>query len=316
MQLSAMKFLQHHSNSCDCGVCFSIETKFQMFCAAVVYARFVYVNEDEFDAETMRSIFNQLLEFWEENRKDKSKFPRNDTFYVTSARMLLYAGHYFWKFEQDWETAVAHLKRGLKGLDKVKYGACLTKQDLELQITNMEETMKEKQTPRVKQFLRINRTSKIDAETTAKDEQMKKPAITVAQKIARPQPSLLEMISETQASSINFQIHDDSNGTSSMITPNVKKSSRNRLKKAEDVPMRTPSHRMKPIEIEPKSKTVDRPKRTTRLQNLTPTIPTDISSETKTKTKSTPETGYGNEKEVFAKCTAKRNTRRAVPKSK
>lgn len=293
--------------------------KFQMFCAAVVYARFVYVNEDEFDAETTRSIFNQLLVFWEENRKDKSKFPRTDAFYVTSARMLLYTGHYFWKFEQDWETAVAHLKRGLKGLDQVKYGACLTKQDLEHQITNMEETIREKRSPRVKQFRKINQTmQKIVAETTEKEEQMKKPAATVAQKIVRPQPSLLEMISETQASNINFQIHDDSNEASSMYTPNVKKPTRNRLKKTEDAPMRTPSHRMKPIGIEPKSKTVDRPKRTTRLQNLTPTIFTDKSIENKTnkETKSTPETGNGNGKDTFGKCTAKRNTRRAVPQSK
>lgn len=314
LQLSAMKFLLQHSNACDCGVCFSTETKFQMFCTAVVYARFAYVNEEEFDSYTLRSIFKQLLMFWEEHRKDKSKFPRTDTFYVISARMLLYTGHYFWKFEKDWAMAVAHLKRGLKGLDKVKYGACLTKRDLELQITNMEETIKEMQTPRTKQFLR----TKCDAETTSKDAQMKRPTVTVAQKLVRPQPSLLEMINGTQASSINFQIHDDSDEASSMVTPNVKKSSQNRLKKTKDAPMRTPSHRMKPTEIEPKSKTVDRPKRTTRLQNLTPTIPTDLSGENKTnnETKSTPETGNGNETDVFAKTTTKRNTRRAAPQSK
>lgn len=324
MQLHAMKFLQQHSNSCDCGSCFSAETKFQMFCAAVAYARFTYLNEDEFNAEAMRSNFNQLLTFWEENRKDKCKFPRTDTFYVMSARMLLYTGHYSWKFEDDWELAVAHLKRGLKGLDKVKYGACLCKQDLELQIRDMEDTIKEKHAPRAKHFLKRNQTNRIDEETAVKYEQMKKP-ITIAQKIARPQPSLLEMISETQAPSINFQIHDDSSEASSVITPNVKKSSRNRLKKVEDAPpIRTPSHRMKPIALEPKSKTVDRPKRTTRLQNLTPTMPADISggNETNTQAKPTPDIGNlsthknDNGKDTFGKCTAKRNTRKAVSQNK
>lgn len=269
----------------------------------------------------MRSVFNRLLTFWEENRKDKSKFPRTDMFYVTSARMLLYSGHYFWKFEDDWESAVAQLKRGLKGLDKVKYGACLTKQDLQLQIRNMEETIKEKHAPRVKKFLKVNQTSKIDEETTVKDEQMKKP-LAFAMKIAKPQPSLLEMISETQVPSINFQIHDDSNEASSVITPNIKKLPKNRLKKTEEIPLRTPSQRIKPIES--KSKTVDRPKRTTRLQNITPTMLTDITGENEanTETKSTPENvncsthNNDREKDIFGKCTAKRNTRKAVSQSK
>lgn len=324
MQLNAIKFLQEHSSSCNCGSCFSSETKFQMFFAAVVYARFVYLNEDEFSVEAMRSVFNRLLSFWEENRKEKDKLPKTDMFYVTSARMLLYSGHYLWKFEDDWEGAAAQLKRGLKGLDKVKYGACLTKQDLDLQIRNMEETIKEKHTPRVKQFPKANQTNRIDEETTTKAEQMKKP-LSLAMKIAKPQPSLLEMISETQVPSINFQIHDDSNDASSVITPNVKKFSRNRSKKTEDIPIRTPSQRMKPIEIESKSKTVDRPKRTTKLQNLIPTMLNDVGGENETSTRTestTPETVNRNshnndrEKNIFGKCTTKRNTRKAESQSK
>lgn len=235
-----IKFLREHSETCDCGPCFSSETKFQLFCAAVVYARFVYLNEDEFSAEAMRSVFKQLITFWEDNRNDKRKFPRTDMFYVMSARMLLYSGHYFWKFENDRVTAVTQLKRGLKGLDKVKYGACLTKQDLELQIRNMEETIKEERAPREKKFLRFK--SRFD------DEPM--------------------MISEASVPYSNFEI------ASCKVRPKYKKVY------TEEVPARTPSRRVKPTEIAAGLiAAVERPKLGARPKNLIPTIHIDLDSD-------------------------------------
>lgn len=274
-----------------------------MFCAAVFYARFVYLNEDEFSVERKRSVFKQLNTFWEKNRKDKSQFPRTDMFYVMSARMLLYSGHYFWKFEEDWETAVLQLERGLKGLDKIKHVACLTKQDLQLQIRNMKETIKERDVPRVKKFQRISRVNQTDDATTAKDAQKKSPL--------RPHPSLFEMIKKAPVASSNFQIHDDRNEAAPAITPNVKKLSRNRLKKTEDFPMRTPSQRIKPSETASVPKVIVRPKR-----NIKPTLVIDLSSESEssTETKSTPRIDYG--KEISEEYTEKRNTRKAGSQSK
>lgn len=267
-QAGEIKFLQKHSKSCDCGPCSSSEMRFQMFCAAVSYARYVYINEDDFNKEIMRSVFKQLLSFWEKHHTDKSKFPRTDMFYVTSARMFLYFGHYLWKFDvNSREKAVEQLERGLKGLQKVKHRACLIEQDLTFQIRDMKDTIEEKKAPREKKYLKYIR--KFDDEPD--DEPMKKP-VALEKKIPKPPPSLLEMINGAPAPSINFQIHDDGNGpgASSVVTPNVKKSTRNRLKRTEETSFRTPSHRAKPQEAT--SQTAERPKRSTRLQLLTPTV--------------------------------------------
>lgn len=164
-QTNYIKFLQEHPMSCNCGICFSPETKLLRFFSAVLYARYVYIEQSS--DEAIRTIFQQLLAYWEDNRNDKSKFPRNDMFYFMSARMLLYAGHYYWKHTKDKETAVTLLKRGLKGLNKVKHGTFLIKQDLELQIKGMEDTIKEMQAPREKKFLRTRGPFK-DQSTTNK----------------------------------------------------------------------------------------------------------------------------------------------------
>lgn len=242
-----IQFLREHLNSCDCGICFSPETRFQRFCTAVMYARYVYLNEDEFSKEALQSVFKELNTFWEGNRKDKNKFPRNDMFYFMSARMLLYAGHYFWKNENNKETAVDLLKRGSKGLNKVKYGTKLIKQDLEQQIQDMEDTIKEMREPREKKFLR-NQIRFDDESKTNK----------------------------APISGSNLRTHGA--GVSSLITPNVRKSPRNRLKLAEEVPARTPSRRVKPKELLIASTPVEHPKR-----NLIPTIYIDLDSNSESK---------------------------------
>lgn len=240
-QMEYVKFLREHPNSCDCGICFSPETKLLRFFTAVIYARYVYLDE-EFSGEAMRTIFKQLLAYWEENRNDKSKFPRNDMFYLMSARMLLHMGHYFWKHENDKDTAVTLLKRGSKGLNKVKHGAFLIKQDLELQIKGMEETIKEIRAPREKKFIRV------------KDSFEDEPATT-----------------EAPASEGNWRIPII---TTYRVTPKVYKTSRYRSKKADEVPARTPSQPVKSKELASASKTAERPKR-----NLIPTIFVDLDSD-------------------------------------
>lgn len=251
-----------------------------MFCAGIAYARYAYLNEDEFTVHEIHSIFDHLHTFWKNNRNDKFKFPRTDMFYVMSARMLLYSGHYYWQFASDWDTAVTQVESGLKGLNKVKHGIRLIRQDFEIQIRDMRDTIKEKAEPREKKFLRNVQFS--DEE----DDQMKKP-MAVAKKLARPQPNLFDMVSTVPVPSINFQIHDDDNEAASVVTPNVKKSSRNRLKRYDDMAVRTPSQQLKPIEIASRSKTAERPKRTTRLPNVTPTMRTDMEIKTDVKSETT-----------------------------
>lgn len=196
-QRNYVHFLLEHPSSCDCGICFGPETKFQRFCSAVMYARYVYLNEDEFSKEATQSVFKEMIKFWEDNRNDKTKFPRSDMFYVMSARMLLYAGHFYWKIEDDKETAVTLLKRGLKGLNKAKYGIRMIKQDLELQIGSMEHTIKELRAPREKKFIRIMR--KFDDEPQAK-----------------------------AAPTLGINLKTCGTGINSLITPNARKPSRYR----------------------------------------------------------------------------------------
>lgn len=243
-----IKYLPNHPNHCECGVCSSPQNKFLMYCIGVTYTRLAYLDEAEFDLIAKRSIFNELLEYWE---KKKSKFPRCDLFYVTSAQMFLYSGHHTWKYEKDWPKAKELLKRGLKGLEKVNYGACSMKRDLKSQIEEMEETIKQKDIPREERFgdmWILNRKKSFENEDedelNVENLKLKKPTAP-AKKPAKPQLSLLDMISDSpQRVHSNFQIHGDDEGTAA-ITPQIKKSSRDRTKKVTETPIRTPSTRVK-----------------------------------------------------------------------
>lgn len=250
-----------------------------MFCAAVAYARYTYIKDDEFNPEIKRTVFEKLHQYWENNYKDKRKFPRSDMFYVTSARMLMYYGHYTWKFEKnEWAKAKELLKRGLKGMEKVKFGASLIKQDLKYQIEEMEETIKQKDIPREQRFAGIwclNAKKTVGDETTTQKEPMKKPPVP-AKKNTKSQFSLLDMISDKEETSGSFQIHGDDDGAS-VVTPNVKKSSRLKSKRIDDTPARTPSARTKPHGTDSVTKTSERSARSKRVPNhLVPKITYDL----------------------------------------
>lgn len=219
--MNCIKFLREHPNLCDCGICFSAETNLLRFFTAVIYARYVYLDEES-SSKAKQTIFKQLLAYWEDNRSDKSKFPRNDMFYMMSARMLLFMGHFCWKYENNKDTAVTLLKRGSKGLNRVKHGAFLIKQDLELQIKSMDETIKEMQAPIEKKYLR-NKGSF--------DEQ----------------PVIISWKST-------------GSGATDFTTPKVNKNPRIRSRKADEVPARTPSQPAKQREINSISKPAGRTK--------------------------------------------------------
>lgn len=260
-----------------------------MYCVAVAYARYVYINE-EFDPEMKRIVFQQLYEYWETNNKNKSKFPRSDMYYVVSARMLLYRGHYTWKYEKNEKSkAVDLLKRGLKGMGKVKYGACLIREDLKYQIQEMEETIQQLAVPKEERFAGMwilnRKKSFVDEQPKPAKKPTAPPKKAVKnQALARPY-NLLDLISDKPKSTTNFQIHADDEATIS-ATPSAKKSTRGRLKVDADV--HTPSFRIEPHGSASVSKTAERPKRNNRGANyLVPKIAIDL-------TESSPETNDTN----------------------
>lgn len=272
----SVRFLPKHTNNCECGICFSRQNQFLVFCVAISYARFVYLNDEEFDKRSKQAVFNAVLEYWERCRKEKS-FPKNDSFYVASARMLLYDSHFQWKFEENHKKAKDQLGRGLKGLSKVKYDADAMKKDLQHQIDRMHETIELKKMTREEMYAGpnyINRYKVFNDAKNKKNEPMKnhqavvknaaKPQ-TVSKSTPKPPVSLLDMISNKPAlTHVNFQIHDDEAAGRAPITPIVKRQTRHLANKVE----RTPIH--KTDEICNMPKTSERPKRATK-PNLTPT---------------------------------------------
>lgn len=309
-----MKFVQNHSNDCDCGLCFSPENKFQVYCTAVAYARFLYLNEKEYDFKVVQPVFKELLSYWEANYKDKTKFPRNDLFFMASARMLIYRSHFSWKFEKDWMKARDHMKRSLKALDKIKFGASLIKMDVQRQIIEMEETIKRKHIPKEERFQNIwilNRKKSFGDEKTSNKYEMKKPSAPV-KKVPKSQPlSLLDMISDAPQASANFQIHDDGD-RAAKATPGVKKSSRDRLKIFEDTPKRAPTTRSKAQDHGSISKAPERNDKSPTILPITKIDLTESSSDIviESPTKEKPEIGSRR-----PKYTATRNLRKADKQS-
>lgn len=283
-----------------------------MYCAAVAYARYVYIN-DEFDPEMKRVVFHQLHEYWETNNKNKSKFPRSDMYYVISARMLLYRGHYTWKYEKNEKSrAVDWLKRGLKGMGKVKYGACLIKEDLKYQIQEMEETIQQLAIPREQRLAGmwiLNRKKDfVDDPSTQRQPPKKQtaPVKKTTKSQTRPYNNLLDLISDEPKPTTNFQIHADDETTTS-ATPSAKKSTRGRFKV--DAEVHTPSVRTKPHDTASVSKTAERPKRNNRGPNyLVPKIAIDL-------TGSSPETNEAKETSIPGSGSKKHAAASRKPKS-
>lgn len=244
---------------------------------AVSYARFVYLNEKG-DVQVIQSVFTELLDYWENNRKNKSKrFPKNDVYYIVSARMFMYLGHFQWKHEKMYSYAKELLGRGLKGLEKVKYGAQSMKYDLKQQIEKMiaDPLMSNEPITREEMYkssIFISRKKKFNTEPVS---EMKKPKATVQSK---PRLNLLDLLSESSATvDKTFRIHDDESGAS-FSTPSIKKCLRPRAKKADETPSRTPKirHIETEIESQPKSKVKTRQVPSRNLP--TPSIAIDLTS--------------------------------------
>lgn len=241
------KFLLKHQDDCPCGVCANLHNKFQMFCTAVAYARYVYINDKEFDVTAKRVVFNELFEYWENSRKEENKakqFPRTELYYVVSARMLSYCAHFEWKYEKNYALAKELFARGLKGLDRLKHDAKTMKNDFKHQIDKMTSMIEAPTIEAAREALYggcsvyISRRKKFDFdddELSAEMAPAKKPqkqTKTINEALIKPM-SLLDLIDDKPPKSATFQIHDDGAYSGVLSTPNIKKTTRGRGKKIE-----------------------------------------------------------------------------------
>ncbi|XP_055313776.1 uncharacterized protein LOC129575012 isoform X2 [Sitodiplosis mosellana] len=287
----SIRYLPNHANGCECGICFSPQNKFFIFCVAVAYARYVYVNDEEFDARTKRAVFTELLKYWEKCRKEKT-LPKNDWYYIVSARMLSYDAHFKWKFEKDYSNAVDQLLRGLKGLERVKNGANTLKYDLQHQVDRMNETIRSKEMTREERYAGPNyiiRNKGFVDQVEAQPKKKAQPATKTAAKsrtpalvVSTPKPrvNLLDMINkEPTPKFANFQIHDDGAVGGAEITPSLKRSTRSQRKKVDETPVRKASvWEILDDDENNVAKTSERPKRVPK-SNAAPTDYIDLASD-------------------------------------
>lgn len=234
---------------CDCGLCCTLENRFLVFCVAVAYARFAFLNEEEFDLDHKRAIFTELHEYWEKSREQKY-FPKCDMYYLICARMFMYRSHDQWKYQKEYKRAVDSMRRGLMGLDRVKHSTVNTlKFDLNYQITTQTETIPKLKVPREEKFKGrkgfMSVCKKFDDEPSPSVDQMKKPRAPVkaasriqaatpkAPATPNARPNLIDMVkkSEKTPAASNFQIYGD---TDDVKTPCVKRSTRARAKAIND----------------------------------------------------------------------------------
>lgn len=224
---------------------------------AVLYARYAYLNEDDFDVTVKRAVFAELVAHWEKIREEKPRsIPKSDLYYIVCARMLLYHGHFLWKYEKDYKKAEEQLCKGLKGLERVKRGAEAMKIDFEYQVEMMKYDVKLKKLTREQRFGGLNfmsRRKKFEDQTSP-DPQPKKNQLLVptfgAQSTAKctPKPRLnpLDMVNDNELPAIfnNFQIHDDGAAAAAdpAITPIVKRSTRGQRNKVDETPVRKASN--------------------------------------------------------------------------
>lgn len=242
------KFLLKHQVDCLCAVCNNNHNRFQMFCAAVSYARYVYLNDKEFDVTAKRVIFNELFEYWENSRKEDNKtkkYPRTDLYYVVSARMLSYYAHFQWKYEKNYVFAKELFTRGLKGLERLEHSAQTMKDDFKHQIDMMTAMILAPTIQASREQLYgglhfFGAFKKFDDEPSTACASVKKP-----QKQTKPANemrgptnlmSLLDLMDGKPQQSSGFQIHDDGAMTS---TPIVKKTTRGRPKKTSPIKVGT-----------------------------------------------------------------------------
>lgn len=225
---------------------------------AVSYGRFVYINDEEFDLPTKRTVFTQILDYWQKGRMEKI-WPKTDLYYMICARMLLYDGHFKWKFDKDYTKAIEQLRRGLGGLNKVKRGAEMMKRNIQHQIESMEATIPMQNMSNEEKYTAVNYISRkknfMNSDDESKKNQQPVTKLATAKLAAtntpKPPVKLMDMISKQPPTPINFKIYDEGTSSSS-ITPIVKRSTRQK-DKAEETPIRKVTTEA--------TKTSERPKR-------------------------------------------------------
>lgn len=268
--ISCIKYLAKHVDKCECGICFNPTNNVLMLGLAVLHARYLYITEDD----SLDMVFRELVDFWEENRKKKERFPRTDEYYVVSAQMLWYEAHYLWKFKKDWYKALDGLNRALKGLKNVKYGFTVMKYRLETEIKEMGDTIMKREKP-VEQtdpkadqliggcfVLNQKKWWHSDRLQLKQDSigQIAPPKST--QKATKARKNPIDMLQDSPTTS-TFKIHDDDD----VVPATPPKASRSRQKTAAS----------QATQVDPKFGAI--PKRTEKAQrNITPSIRIDLSS--------------------------------------
>lgn len=254
------RYFIDHPSDCECPICRHKPNKQFLFCVATAYARYVYLDENEFDVDIKRSTFEDLFEYWQENRKN-NKFLKNSQFYLDSARMLMWYSHFKWKYEKKYIHAKELLESLLRALDKVKHCDVALKQIVNCSIETLEKEVKrvkEKRPRKLTQRELCPEEWQRNDTGTIKKQNLKAIA-TNTKKI-----NLLDMINSvdntqtTNNQGIKFQIHDDDQpsssastssstpaSTSSVTAPAIKKSTRGRPKKELETPVHTSSRSQK-----------------------------------------------------------------------
>lgn len=254
-----------------------------LFRVAIAYARYVYLIEDEFDIDTKKRSFEDLYEYWQENRK-ANNILKDSQFYLDTARMLMWFSHFKWKFEKKYIHAKEMLERSLNGLAKVKHCDVALKEIINCSIETLAKEVK-----RVSQKLPRKLTQRQfcpeEWQRNGKTE-LKKP-ISKAKAITTNLLDMINSVDDSQASNnqgIKFQIHDDElPSTSSVSTPAVKKSTRARNNKDLETPIQTPSTRQKQKSNDQIQKTSEKSKRDFTSKEIIDLTELEITSTTKRK---------------------------------
>lgn len=150
--------------------------------------------------------------------------------------MLMWCGHFQWKFEKDYNQAKTYLTQALNGLDKVKRCDYAFKRDIKAQIVSLEQYIQNANLPTDKFWAGIhimNAKKDFDSIGTSIELSVKKSKPTLQQPTFTPRIRVLDMI-KTDSESKNFEIHSEDGITTS--TPSFKKSLRTKKKIDENTP--------------------------------------------------------------------------------
>lgn len=252
----------------------SSNQKYFLFEIACAYGRYVYLNSKDFNVAGKRAVFNDLYEYWDKNHKNYRLFPRNDRFYLNSARMLMWCAHFEWKYEKNYDRAKGFLIKALKGLEKAKRCDYAFERDLKAQIVCLNQYIENSCVPEECLWLSVNiMNSKKDFNATGVgvESSVRKNKLVMQPISLVPRINLFDMINP-DAEPVKFEIHDDEGAAK--CTPSIKKSTNVRRKL--ETPICTPSIRKK-LTIPDSAQTTE--KRNTRPRNISQNIESISSNE-------------------------------------